>query len=112
MRYIKCQPALWHIALIVGTLLISMPEAARAWGPAKDPIVERHVCFGQAASITDGNSTSYGRDVKGKQLGTSAGGFRIVIDRGLAQDDYYARRRQYWEKRLDTRLDEEDLDGD
>jgi len=86
--------------LIVGIAAIAMPVAASVYVPAKTAFneqqdyLDRHIGIDTvAASRTD------------PKVGKGGHAARHGVRR---QDDYYERRRQHWERRLDTRLDEEE----
>jgi len=101
MKFIKKQMSLWRILLIIGVAAIAIGIAAhvRATGiPVVNPPHEN------LAQPTAGDNED---NAKHSKVGTAVG--RAV---GRPQDDYYDRRREYWDKRVERRLDrrEEYLD--
>ena len=103
MRLIKKHLSLWRIVLIIGVAAIAIPVTSRVSSTAKAVVEERqdHLEQKTAASNED-TYTKYSKVSK------------AVVGPGVArpQDDYYERRREYWDKRIERRLDrrEEYLD--
>jgi hypothetical protein len=103
MRSIKRPLALWHIFSIVGIAAIAMPVAARVYLPAKAAVNEQRVRLDQHIGNHNEAVTKDGKEpIASKRCPTVRQGARRL------QDDYYERRRQHWERRLDNRLDEEE----
>ncbi|MFL6466870.1 MAG: hypothetical protein ACJ72Z_02820 [Pyrinomonadaceae bacterium] len=97
MRSIKKRIALWHIVLIVGFVLIAAPIAAHVStavsAVAQDPqsSMDRH-------AVTAG---VIGRIQQSKHR-------KAAVRVSVEPQDYYDRRRQYWEDRVDRRMQEMD----
>ena len=105
MRSIKERLALWHIVLIVGiTATIAIPAATAHIGSTKATIVTEQPEHISQQTGSD-NLNAYAGHPNTP---------RVAVARSAVppQDDYYQQRRQYWEKRLDGRLDHQDLDED
>ena len=100
MKFIKKQLSWWPILLIVGGAAFAMPIATRVSPTAIGFVQEQQ-------DNLDHQTTVHHEDASAKHS-------KVVLGPGVAapQDDYYDRRRQYWEKRIERELDEEDLDGD
>ena len=102
MRFIKKQLSLWRIALIISVAAIAIPIAARVSPTATAIVNQGHENLAQPN--TNGNEDANANHIKDS---------KAAVGEGVAwwQDDYYDRRREYWEKRVERRLDrEEDLD--
>jgi hypothetical protein len=105
MRLIKKQLSLWRIVvLIIGVAAIAIPIAARVSRTTKAVVKERQAYLDRQA--TAGNEDGYSKHSKDN---------KAAVGRGVARpqdDDYYERRRAYWDKRVERRLDrrEEYLD--
>ena len=105
MRFIKKQLSLWRImVLIIGVAAIAIPIAARVSRTTKAVVKERQAYLDRQA--TAGNEDGYSKHSKDN---------KAAVGRGVARpqdDDYYERRREYWDKRVERRLDrrEEYLD--
>ncbi|HKO63368.1 MAG TPA: hypothetical protein VJV03_19550 [Pyrinomonadaceae bacterium] len=94
MRSIRKQLSWWPIVLLVGGTAFAMPIATRVGPPATVVVQEDH----QTTLHHEEDS-------------------RASVGPGVAapQNDYYDRRREYWEKRVERRLEEadrEDQTGD
>ena len=98
MRFIKKQLWWWSIVLFVGGAAFAMPIATRV-GPT-------------ATAVVHGERDNLGHQTTVHHEDASAKHSKVVLGPGVAapQDDYYDRRRQYWEKRIERELDEEDGD--
>jgi hypothetical protein len=97
MRFIKKQFSLWRIVLIIGVAAIAIPIAARVSPTAIAVVEERQ----QANADNEEADAKHSKDNK------------AAVGEGVARpqdDDYYDRRRRYWEKRVERRLDDENLD--
>ena len=111
MRSIKRRLALWHIVLIIGMAAITIPVAARSYIPAKAIFNEWDECLGQ--HIGNHHKDADAKDSKDEKDPKASKEDRTVGSGvGRRQDDYYERRRQHWEKRLDNRLDDEEIGDD
>src|SRR5688572_1362137 len=107
MRSIKKQFALWSIALVIGmaAIAIAIPIAARV-SPTEIVVVNERQAYvesqaGAANKVADANDSSDSKATTGKRVGRP--------------QDYYDRRRAYWEDRMDGRmkdLDEEEAGAD
>ena len=91
MRFIKQQLSLWRIVLIIGVAAIAIPITARVSSTARAVHKERQDYL---------------------VVQTSVDKEEAAVGEGVARqdDDYYDRRRRYWEKRVERELDDEDLD--
>jgi len=103
MRFLKKQLLLWRIVLIIGMAGIAILIAARVSPTAKAVVKERQ-------DYLDQKTTAHNEDAYAKHSKDS----KAAVGLGVArpQDDYYDRRREYWDKRIERRLDrrEEYLD--
>ena len=103
MRFLKKQLSLWRIVLIIGMAGIAILIAARVRSTAKAVVKERQ-------DYLDQKTTAHNEDAYAKHSKDS----KAAVGLGVArpQDDYYDRRREYWDKRIERRLDrrEEYLD--
>ena len=103
MRFIKKQLSLWSIVLIIGMAGIAILIAARVSPTAKAVVKERQ-------DYLDQKTTAHNEDAYAKHSKDS----KAAVGLGVArpQDDYYDRRREYWDRRVERRLDrrEEYLD--
>ena len=101
MRFIKKQLSWWPMVLFVGGAVFAMPIATRVGPDAIAVVNERQ-------HDLDHQTTVHHEDAYSKHSEES----KVVLGPGVAapQDDYYDRRRQYWEKRIERELDEEDGD--
>ena len=101
MRFIKKQLSLWRIVLIIGAAAIAIPIAVRVSPPAIAADKEQQ-------GYLNHQTTAHNEDAYAKHTEVS----KAAVGPGVAalQDDYYDRRREYWEKRVERRLDDEDLD--
>jgi hypothetical protein len=102
MKFIKKQMSLWRILLITGVAAIAIGIAARVRATGIPVVNPRHENLAQP---TAGDNED---NAKHTNLSKAAVGRAV----GLPQDDYYDRRREYWDKRVERRLDrrEEYLD--
>ena len=96
MGFIKKQFSLWRLVLIVGGAAIAIPIATGASPTAIAVVKERQ-------DYLDHQTTTYNEDAYAKRSKDS----KAAAGPGVArvQDDYYERRREYWEKRVERRLD-------
>ena len=103
MRFIEKQLSLWRIVLIISVAAIAIPIAARVSPTAIAVVNQRHEYQSQPTANTNEDA-----DVKHSKDSKAA------VGKGVAwlQDDYYDRRREYWDKRIERRLDREDLDDE
>jgi len=103
MRFLKKQLSLWRIVLIIGMAGIAILIAARVRSTAKAVVKERQDYLDQ--KTTARNEDAYAKHSKDSKAAVGLGVAR-------PQDDYYDRRREYWDKRIERRLDrrEEYLD--
>ena len=103
MRFIKQQFTLWRIVLIIGLTAIAIPIAARFSPTALATVIEGQDRLDLQAANDNGDV-----DAKHSKDRTAA------IGHGVERpQDYYNRRRQYWEDRVDRRLErEEEETGD
>ena len=92
MRFIKKQLLSWTMVLIIAVAAIAIPIAARISPTARAVAKERQDYLGQLT--TGDNEDADAKHSKDK----AAAGLR-------QDDDYYERRREYWEKRVERRLD-------
>jgi hypothetical protein len=103
MRFIKPQLSWWRIVLIIGVAAIAIPIAARVRATGVAVVNQRHENLAQPTANDTEDNAKPGKDRK------------ALVDRavGRPQDDYYERRREYWDKRVERRLDrrEEYLDS-
>jgi hypothetical protein len=103
MKFLKKQLSLWRIVLIIGMAGIAILIAARVSPTAKAVVKERQ-------DYLDQKTTAHNEDAYAKHSKDS----KAAVGLGVArpQDDYYDRRREYWDKRIERRLDrrEEYLD--
>ncbi len=99
MRFIKKQLSLRLIVLIIGVAAIAIPIASRV-SPTAIAVVKERLDYLDQQTTADNEDADASKDSK------------AAVGPGVAapQDDYYERRRQYWEKRVERRLDDEDLD--
>src|SRR6476659_10449225 len=103
MKFIKNQLSLWRNLLIINVSAIAIGIAARVRATGIPVVNPRHENLAQP---TAGDNEDH---AKHSNLGKAAAGRGV----GRPQDDYYDRRREYWDKRVERRLDrrEEYLDG-
>jgi hypothetical protein len=104
MRFTKKQLSLWRIVLIIGVTAIAIPIATRDSPTAIALVKERQDYLPQQTTVD--NEDADAKDSKNS---------KAAVGEGVARhqdDDYYERRREYWEKRVERRLDhrEEYLD--
>jgi len=111
MRSITKLLASGHIVLIVGIAAITIPVMARVYLPAKAVVdeqpeyLDQH--FGNQGDKAEFKESKVKVDPKARAEDHAAGS-RVK----RVQDDYYERRRQHWERRLDNRLDDEEIGDD
>jgi hypothetical protein len=104
MTFIKKQLSLWRIVLVVGVAAIAIPIAARVSPTARADVKASQDCL-------DHQTTAHNEDGYSEHSKDSKAAVGLAIAR--PQDDYYDRRREYWERRVERRLDhEEDMDED
>jgi hypothetical protein len=99
MRFIKKQFALWRLVLIIGVAAIAIPIAAHVSQTALAVVDERQEHLDRQAGADNA-------DADAKHSNDS----KAAVGRGVErlQDDYYDRRRRYWEDRVERDLDEDD----
>lgn len=102
MRSIKKRLSLCRLVLVTGAAAIAMPIAARVGSPSSAVVIERQAYLAQPTANDKGDT-----NVKGPSDDKAAVGRSVVL-----QDDYYDRRRRYWEDRVERRLDEEENGDD
>src|SRR5688572_11568925 len=93
MRFIKKQLSWWPIVLFVGGAAFAMPIANSVRLTAMAIVNERQVDL-------DPQATEHHEEDSRAAVGPGT----------VHNQDYYDRRREYWEKRVERRLDEEDID--
>src|SRR5688572_23091903 len=102
MRSVKDQFAPWPAVLLIGIAVLAISVAVRVASPATTSTGERYdppeQRFAGPNEDTDANEDRVHK--------TAAGG---SVE---SRQDYYDRRREYWEDRLDRSLDDEDLDDE
>jgi hypothetical protein len=103
MRLIKKRLSLSRIVLISCVAAIGLPIAPRVVPTATAVVNEQQDRLHQ--QITVGDLAAETKDSKHSK--TPAG-----ESAALLQDDYYDRRREYWEKRLERDLDDEEDSDD
>lgn len=104
MTFIKKQLSLWRIVLVVGVAAIAIPIAACVSPTAIADVKASQDCL-------DHQTTAHNEDAYAEHSKDSKAAVGLVIAR--PQDDYYDRRREYWERRVERRLDHhEDMDED
>jgi len=99
MKVIKDQFALWLIVLLVGAAAFAIPMAAGV-DPDTIAVVKQRQIHPerQAANANEGPTAIHDKDSK-----------PAVVGRGVTwRQDYYDRRRKYWEDRVDRRLERRD----
>jgi hypothetical protein len=103
MRLIKKHLSLWRIVLLISVAAIAIPIASRVSSTAKALAKERPDYL--AHQTTAGNEHAYAKHRNDSKAAAGEGVAR-------PQDDYYERRREYWDKRIERKLDrhEEYLD--
>jgi hypothetical protein len=105
MTFIKKQLSLWRIVLIIGLTAIAIPIAVRVRATGIAAVNQRHENPAQpTANETEDNA----KHSTGSKAAVGPGV-------GSQDDDYYERRREYWDKRVERRLDrleDEDEDAD
>lgn len=103
MRFIKKQLSLWSIVLIIGMAGIAILIAARVSPAAIAVHKERQDYLEQKTAAH--NEDAYAKHSRDSKAAVGLGVAR-------PQDDYYDRRREYWDKRIERRLEsrEEYLD--
>jgi hypothetical protein len=103
MGFIKKHLSLWRIVLSIGVAAIAIPVASRVSSTAKAVVEERQDYLEQKTAAS--NEDAYTKYSKGSE---AVVGPRVA----RPQDDYYDRRREYWDKRIERRLEsrEEYLD--
>jgi hypothetical protein len=102
MRFIKKQLSLWLIVLIIAVAAMAIPIASRVSPTAMAIVKEQQDYPDQQAAVANDSS----KDAK------VSNNRKAAVGKGIArrQDDYYDRRRDYWERRVERRLDEEYMD--
>jgi hypothetical protein len=99
MRFIKKQFALWRLVLIIGVAAIAIPIAARVSQTALAVVDERQEHLDRQAGEDNADA-----DAKHSKDSKAA----VGRDVERLQDDYYDRRRRYWEDRVERELDDDD----
>ena len=103
MKVIKDQFALWLTVLFVSVAAIAIPMAASVEPVTMTVVKQREMHPEQQATNVNEDAAAI-HDKDGKPA---------VVGRGVAwQQDYYDRRREYWEDRIDRRLDDEEFDDE
>jgi hypothetical protein len=99
MRFIKKHLSLWRIVLIIGLAAIAIPIAVRVRATGRAVVNLRHENLAPPAA-NENEDTANSKAAAGRGVGRPQ------------DDDYYDRRREYWDKRVERRLDrrEEYLD--
>ena len=111
MRSITKRLPLWHIVLIIGISAIAIPVAALVCVTAKAGVYEHQAHLDlQAGKENDHAEAKDSKDKKDSKAAKDSHAAGPSIK--SLQDDYYERRRQHWENRLDNRLDDEEIDDD
>jgi len=102
MKFIKKQFRAWRLVVIIGIAAIAIPIVAHVRDSAIRVIDEQQTQW-------NGNSAESVRDTIVKRDDD----VKTAIGLGLAaRQDYYDRRREYWEKRVERRMEYEDEYGD
>ena len=103
MKVIKDQFALWLIVLFVGVAAVAIPMAASVDADTIAVVKQRQIqAEQQAANANEGPAA-----IRNKYSKPG------VVGRGVAwRQDYYDRRRKYWEDRIDRELDDEEFDDE
>ena len=101
MRFIKKQLSLWRIVLIIGAAAVGIAIAVCVSPTATAVVNERQDYPDQQTAAA--KDSKIAKDSKDNKAAVGKG-------IGRQQDDYYDRRREYWERRVERRLDEEYLD--
>jgi hypothetical protein len=103
VKVIKDQFALWLTVLFVSVAAIAIPMAASVEPVTMTVVKQREMHPEQQATNVNEDAAAI-HDKDGKPA---------VVGRGVAwQQDYYDRRREYWEDRIDRRLDDEEFDDE
>ncbi|HTH37667.1 MAG TPA: hypothetical protein VL572_06860 [Pyrinomonadaceae bacterium] len=103
MKVIKDQFALWLTVLFVSVAAIAIPMAASVEPVTMTVVKQREMHPEQQATNVNEDAAAI-HDKDGKPA---------VFGRGVAwRQDYYDRRREYWEDRIDRRLDDEEFDDE
>lgn len=100
MRFNKKQLSLWLIVLIIAVATIAIPIAARVSPTAKAVVKERHEYLAQPTTAADEDADAKHSKAKHSKDKAIAG-----LGNAVQDDDYYERRREHWEKRVERRLD-------
>jgi len=102
MRIIKNHLSWWRIVLIISVATIAIPIASRVSSTAKAIVTERHTDLDWRTAAANEDADAHRNESK------VAAGVGVTPP----QDDYYDRRREYWDRRVERRLDrrEEYLD--
>jgi len=101
MRFIKKHFSWWRLVLIVGGTAIAIPVATGVSPTAIAVVKERQ-------DNLDHQTTAHNEEANAEPSKKTA----ARSGAAAPQDDYYERRREYWEKRVERRLDEEDGDDE
>ncbi|HKP70873.1 MAG TPA: hypothetical protein VJV05_16410 [Pyrinomonadaceae bacterium] len=94
MRFTMNRPMLWSVVLILGFTAVAIPIGARVSLTSSHLVHDSQESFGQRTPLK--NETAPGK-VSGKTAS-------VVYTSGAPQDRY-ERRRQYWENRIDRRIE-------
>jgi hypothetical protein len=97
MRFIKKQLSLWSIVLIIGVAVIGIVTAARVSPTEIAVVTERQDYLAQQPTAVNEDA-----DAKDRKSSKAAVGKGVVRQ----QDDYYERRREYWDRRIERRLED------
>jgi hypothetical protein len=100
MRFIKKQLLLWTMVLIFGVAAIAIPSAARVSPTAIAVARERQDHLAQLTSNANEDADAKHSKAKHSKDKAAAG-----LGVARQDDDYYDKRREYWEKRVERRLD-------
>ena len=107
MRSIKKRLAHWRLVLIICIAAVAIPIAASVYTPEKAAVMgtNEHLYYQNGIH----NDAADANDTKNKKISDAGKVGRPVGSSVMRpQDDYYERRRQHWEKRLDNRLEHRD----
>jgi len=107
MRSIKKRLAHWRLVLLIGIAAVAIPIAASVYTPEKAAVMGTNEHLYHENGIH--NDATDANDNKSRKI-SDAGkvGHPVGSSVRQPQDDYYERRRQHWEKRLDNRLEHRD----
>lgn len=93
----------WRIVLFISIAAIAIPMAADVGASAIRVVKEQQTRPGQ----------QFGNKNEGTDVKRSSNDAKAVVAHGVVRrQDYYDRRREYWEKRVERRLEYEDEYGE